>query len=78
MSIQSLLIQNYLKEHTLERLASITPRGLPHIVAVAYVNDDVNLYLTTFTDTKKVRNILSKAFAQGKVRRVGPGVYVAA
>ena len=29
-------------------------------------------------DAKKVRTILSKAFAQRKVRRVGPGLYVAA
>jgi len=32
----------------------------------------------TRLDAKKVRNILSKAFAQGKIRRVGPGLYVAA
>ena len=32
---------------------------------------------TRFND-KKIRDILSRAFAQGKVRRVGRGVYVAA
>jgi nitroimidazol reductase NimA-like FMN-containing flavoprotein (pyridoxamine 5'-phosphate oxidase superfamily) len=57
MIFSSPTIQNYLKTQRLGRLASITPNGLPHIVAVAYVNDETNLYFSTFTKTKKVRNI---------------------
>ena len=57
MKFSSQSIQNYLKKQRLGRLASISPKGLPHIVAVAYVNDDSNLYFSTFTKTKKVKNI---------------------
>jgi nitroimidazol reductase NimA-like FMN-containing flavoprotein (pyridoxamine 5'-phosphate oxidase superfamily) len=57
MKFSSSVVQNYLKSQRLGRLATITPKGLPHIVAVAYVNDDTNLYFTTFTETKKVRNL---------------------
>jgi nitroimidazol reductase NimA-like FMN-containing flavoprotein (pyridoxamine 5'-phosphate oxidase superfamily) len=57
MKFASNSIQKYLEQERLGRLASITPNGLPHIVAVAYVNDKVNLYFSTFTETKKVRNI---------------------
>jgi len=44
-------------EQRLGRLASITHDGLPHVVAVAYANDQTNLYFSTFTKTKKVRNV---------------------
>jgi len=57
MKFSSPTIQNYLKTQRLGRLASITTLGLPHIVAVAYVNDETNLYFSTFTKTKKVRII---------------------
>jgi nitroimidazol reductase NimA-like FMN-containing flavoprotein (pyridoxamine 5'-phosphate oxidase superfamily) len=57
MKFSSPTIQNYLNTQRLGRLASITPKTLPHIVAVAYVNDEHNLYFSTFTKTKKVWNI---------------------
>ena len=57
MKFSSPIVQNYLKTQKLGRLASITPKALPHIVAVAYVNDDINLYFSTLTRTKKVWNI---------------------
>jgi nitroimidazol reductase NimA-like FMN-containing flavoprotein (pyridoxamine 5'-phosphate oxidase superfamily) len=57
MKFSSPTIQRYLAEQRLGRLATITPGGLPHIVAVAFVNDEVNLYFSTFTNTKKVKNL---------------------
>jgi nitroimidazol reductase NimA-like FMN-containing flavoprotein (pyridoxamine 5'-phosphate oxidase superfamily) len=50
-------VQSYLVEQRLGRLATVTHDGLPHIVAVAFVNNETNLYFSTFTKTKKVRNI---------------------
>ena len=58
MKLSSPRIQNYLTEQRLGRLATITPDGLPHIVAVGFVNDETNLYFSTFTKTKKVKNII--------------------
>ena len=57
MKFSSPIIQKYLSELSLGRLATITERNLPHIVAVAFVNDETNLYFSTFTKAKKVRNI---------------------
>jgi len=57
MKFSSPKIQKYLTEQRLGRLASITPDGLPHVVAVGFVNDETNLYFSTFTKTKKVKNI---------------------
>jgi len=57
MMYSSSSVQSYLVEQRLGRLATITHDGLPHIVAVAFVNNETNLYFSTFTETKKVRNI---------------------
>jgi len=57
MMYSSPSVQNYLGGQRLGRLATITNDGLPHIVAVAFVNNETNLYFSTFTETKKVRNI---------------------
>jgi nitroimidazol reductase NimA-like FMN-containing flavoprotein (pyridoxamine 5'-phosphate oxidase superfamily) len=57
MKLSTPVIQNYLKTQRLGRLASISPKGLPHIVAIGYVNDESYLYFCTFTKSKKVRNI---------------------
>ena len=57
MKFSSNSVQSYLLEQRLGRLATITQDGLPHLVAVAFVNDETNLYFSTFTETKKVRNI---------------------
>jgi nitroimidazol reductase NimA-like FMN-containing flavoprotein (pyridoxamine 5'-phosphate oxidase superfamily) len=57
MMYSSSSVQNYLVEQRLGRLATITHEGLPHIVAVAFVSNETNLYFSTFTKTKKVRNI---------------------
>ena len=57
MKFSSPKIQKYLTEQRLGRLATITPNGLPHIVAVGFVNDETNIYFSTFTKTKKLRNI---------------------
>jgi nitroimidazol reductase NimA-like FMN-containing flavoprotein (pyridoxamine 5'-phosphate oxidase superfamily) len=57
MMFSSPCIQSYLVEQRLGRLATVTHEGLPHIVAVGFVNDETNLYFSTFTKTKKVRNI---------------------
>jgi nitroimidazol reductase NimA-like FMN-containing flavoprotein (pyridoxamine 5'-phosphate oxidase superfamily) len=57
MMYSSSSVQSYLVEQRLGRLATITHDGLPHIVAVAFVNNETNLYFSTFTKTKKVRNI---------------------
>jgi nitroimidazol reductase NimA-like FMN-containing flavoprotein (pyridoxamine 5'-phosphate oxidase superfamily) len=57
MKFSSPRVQNYLMGQRLGRLATITQDGLPHIVAVAFVNDEINLYFSTFTKTKKIRNI---------------------
>jgi nitroimidazol reductase NimA-like FMN-containing flavoprotein (pyridoxamine 5'-phosphate oxidase superfamily) len=50
-------VQSYLETQRLGRLATIAIDGLPHIVAVGYVNDRDNLYFSTFTKTKKVSNL---------------------
>ena len=50
-------VQNDLLEQRLGRLATITHDGLPHIVAVAFVINETNLYFSTLTKTKKVRNL---------------------
>jgi nitroimidazol reductase NimA-like FMN-containing flavoprotein (pyridoxamine 5'-phosphate oxidase superfamily) len=57
MKFSSHIVQSYLVEQRLGRLATLTQSGLPHLVAVAFVNDQSNLYFSTFTKTKKVRNI---------------------
>lgn len=57
MIFSTLSVQNYLVEQRLGRLATVTHDDLPHIVAVAFVNNETNLYFSTFTKTKKVRNI---------------------
>lgn len=57
MRFSSSSVQSYLKEQRLGRLATITLKGLPHIVAVGYVHDENNLYFSTFTKTKKVGNL---------------------
>ena len=57
MKFSSQVVQSYLIEQRLGRLATLTQSGLPHLVAVAFVNDQSNLYLSTFTKTKKVKNI---------------------
>ena len=57
MKFSSHIVQSYLVEQRLGRLATLTQSGLPHLVAVAFVNDQSNLYFSTFTKTKKVKNI---------------------
>ena len=57
MQFSSHIVQSYLVEQRLGRLATLTQSGLPHLVAVAFVNDQSNLYFSTFTKTKKVKNI---------------------
>jgi len=57
MMYSSSSVQSYLVGQRLGRLATVTHDGLPHIVAVAFVNNETNLYFSTFTKTKKVRNI---------------------
>lgn len=57
MKFSSPLVQEYLASQRIGRLATSTPDGAPHVVAVSFTNDEINLYLSTFTRTKKVRNI---------------------
>jgi predicted transcriptional regulator of viral defense system len=40
--------------------------------------DVPTLIKKTGLDEKKIRNIVSRAFKQGKIKRVGRGIYVAA
>ena len=53
----SQVVCDYLTEQRIGRLATATLDGIPHVTAVGYVNDDENVYISTFTKTKKVRNI---------------------
>ena len=55
MNLSAPLIQEYLSNQRLGRLATATKDGTPHVVAVAYTNDKDNLYISTITKTKKVR-----------------------
>ena len=57
MKFSSPIVQSYLAAQTIGRLATSTPNGTPHIVAVSHANDLRNLYLSTLTNSKKVRNI---------------------
>lgn len=57
MKFSSPIVQSYLKELSIGRLATSTIDGVPHVVAVSYVHDETNMYFSTLTNTKKVRNI---------------------
>jgi pyridoxamine 5'-phosphate oxidase family protein len=53
----------FLKEHSLGRLATISPDGLPHLVPVGYAFDDQLFYASTKPGTKKIRNLRANPHA---------------
>ncbi|MFB5597938.1 MAG: pyridoxamine 5'-phosphate oxidase family protein [Nitrosopumilaceae archaeon] len=47
----------FLKEQKILRLATIDPKGIPHIVPVWYLFSGKKFYVGTNTRTKKVKNV---------------------
>ncbi len=55
-------IFNFLKVHPVAAVATATTSGVPHIASVyVSVDDSLNLYFITKTNTTKAKNILSNA-----------------
>lgn len=47
----------FLKEQKILRLATIDPKGVPHIVPVWYLFSEKKFYIGTNTSTKKAKNL---------------------
>ena len=48
---------NFLKEQKILRLATIGPKGVPHIVPVWYMYSSKKIYIGTHTRTQKAKNL---------------------
>lgn len=53
----SSVVEKYLAEQPVGRLATSTPDGVPHVAALCYANDQDLLYVNTDLESKKGRNI---------------------
>lgn len=49
-------------------LATNSPEGQPHVSTVGYVNDGLNLYFTTASDSEKRRNLVADSRAGVAIR----------
>jgi PPOX class probable F420-dependent enzyme len=65
----------FLRAHSLARLATVSPDGLPHVVPVGYAFDGRLFYASTKPGTRKLRNLRANPHAAvlvdepGKPRR---------
>ena len=50
----------FLKEQKILRLATIGPKGVPHIVPVWYLFSGKKFYIGTNTKTRKAKNLKKK------------------
>jgi nitroimidazol reductase NimA-like FMN-containing flavoprotein (pyridoxamine 5'-phosphate oxidase superfamily) len=49
--------REYLESQPVGRLATASPKAVPHVVALCYANDEKRIYINTDLETKKGRNI---------------------
>ena len=52
-----LVERRYLESQFVGRLATASPKAVPHVAALCYANDEGLVYINTDLDTKKGRNI---------------------
>lgn len=49
--------REYLESQPVGRLATASPRAVPHVVALCYANDEGRIYVNTDLETRKGRNV---------------------
>ena len=63
----------FLKEHEVCRLATVSGDGTPHVVPVCYILEGKHIYIVTDYGTKKYRNILENPRVALVVDEYRPG-----